>query len=163
MVNHVNVGAAMIREEPASQQDAAEGLLRYQIAPNVEATALWKHTYGYRPWRRGLPRHGSSFSRSHSAATPRGGRSCEADTSSTPCSRAWTCRNPPCTLEIREDTDGRVSVTLKTSTQGGDYSITQVRQQEQKEWKMEIIQCTHSPTHTHISKGQGLNVNLRLM
>lgn len=40
VVNHVNVGAAMIREEPASQQDAAEGLLWYQIAPNVEVNTL---------------------------------------------------------------------------------------------------------------------------
>ena len=27
VVSHVNVGVAMIREEPASQQDATEGLL----------------------------------------------------------------------------------------------------------------------------------------
>lgn len=40
VVSHVNVGVAMIREEPASQQDATEGLLWYQIAPNVEATGL---------------------------------------------------------------------------------------------------------------------------
>lgn len=62
------------------------------------------HTYGYRPWRRGLPQRGSSFSHSHSAATLHDERSYEADTLHTPCSPVQICRSPPCTLETKEQT-----------------------------------------------------------
>lgn len=76
----------------------------YQMVPNAAEiiTLIWRHTYGYRPWMQGLPRHGSSSSHSHSAATPRGERNYEADTWNTPYFQDSICRSPPCTLDTKE-------------------------------------------------------------